>query len=137
MRVRSGSAGLLLCTGIVSGVLALTPAPAIAAAGHGPVLGPSYHPGGEPLVLASDGHGGIWYGGAATYAISQESEAESSIWHLTAGGGVTRLQLPVKPVSRFAPYFATGQDGVEWFLAETDVNAAWSWAGSLPRASLR
>jgi len=112
--------------GIVSGVLALTcaPAPAIAAAGRGPVLGPSYHPGGEPLILASDGHGGIWYGGAATYVVSEESEAESSIWHLTAGGGVTRLQLPTKPVSRFAQYFATGQDGVEWFLAETDINAS-------------
>ena len=90
MRVRSGSAGSLLCMGILSGVLALTPAPAIAAAGRGPVLGPSYHPGGEPLILASDGHGGIWYAGAATYAVSEEAEAESSVWHLTAGSGVTR-----------------------------------------------
>ncbi len=124
MRVRSGSAGSLLCMGILSGVLALTPAPAIAAAGRGPVLGPSYHAGGEPLILASDAHGGIWYGGAAPYAVSEESEAESSIWHLSAGGGVTRLQLPTKPVSRFAQYFATGRDGVEWFLAETDINAS-------------
>jgi virginiamycin B lyase len=126
MRVGSGSTGSLLCMGIVSGVLALTcsPAPAIATAGPGPVVEPSYHPGGEPLILASDGHGGIWYGGAATHVSSEESEAESSIWHLTAGGGVTRLQLPTKPVSRFARYFATGQDGVEWFLAETDINAS-------------
>jgi streptogramin lyase len=29
-----------------------------------------------------------------------------------------------KPVSRFAQYFATGRDGVEWFLAETDINAS-------------
>jgi streptogramin lyase len=126
MRVGSSSAGLLLCLGIVSGVLALTcaPLPAIAATSRGPVLEPPYHPGGEPLILASDGHGGIWYGGAATYVVSEESEAESSIWHLTAGGGVTRLQLPVMPVSRFAQYFATGQAGVEWFLAETDINAS-------------
>jgi streptogramin lyase len=126
MRMGSGSARSLLCMVIASGVLAMTPAPApaIAAAGRGPVLGPSYHPGGEPLILASDGHGGIWYGGAATYVASEESEAESSIWHLTAGGGVTRLQLPTKPVSRFAQYFATGQDGAEWFLAETDINAS-------------
>ncbi len=126
MRVGSGSAGSLLFAGILSGVLALTctPAPAIAAAGRGPVLGRSYRPGGEPLILASDGHGGIWYGGAATYVFSEEAEAESSIWHLTAGGGMTRLQLPTKPVSRFAQYFATGREGVEWFLAETDVNAS-------------
>ena len=126
MRVGSGSVWTLLCLGITNGVLALAPgpAPAIAAAGRGPVLGSSYRPGGEPLILASDGHGGIWYGGAATYVASEESEAESSIWHLTAGGGVTRLQLPTKPVSRFAQYFATGRDGVEWFLAETDINAS-------------
>ena len=126
MRVRSGSAGLLLCMGIISGVLALTPAPApaIAAAGLGPVLEPSYHPGGEPLILASDAHGGIWYGGGAAHAVSEESEAESSIWHLSAGGGVTRFQLPIEPVSRFAEYFATGRDGVEWFLAESDINAS-------------
>jgi streptogramin lyase len=111
--------------GIVSGVLALTcaPAPAIATADPGPVLGPSYHPGGEPLILASDGHGGIWYGGAATYVVSEESEAESSIWHLTAAG-VTRIQLPTTPMARFAQYFATGQDGMEWFLAENDLNAS-------------
>jgi streptogramin lyase len=124
MRVRSVSAGSLLCLSILSGVLALTSGPAIAAVGRGPVLGPSYRPGGEPLVLASDEHGGIWYGGAAAYAISGESEAQSSVWHLTAGGGVTRLQLPTKPVSRFVQYFAAGQDGVEWFLAETDINAS-------------
>jgi streptogramin lyase len=124
MRVRSGSAGSWLCLGILSGVLALTCAPASAAAGRGPVLGRSYRPGGEPLILASDGHGGIWYGGAATYVVSEEAEAESSIWHLAAGGGVTRIQLPTEPVSRFAQYFATGRDGVEWFLAETAVNAS-------------
>jgi streptogramin lyase len=125
MRVGTVSAGSLLCVGIVSGVLALTctPAPAIAASGRGPVLEPSYHPGGEPLIFASDGNGGIWYGGAATYAASEEAEAESSIWHLTTGG-VTRIQLPTKPVARFAQYFATGRDGVEWFLAETDINAS-------------
>jgi streptogramin lyase len=119
----SSSTKSLLCMGIASGVLALTcaPASAIAVVGRGPVLRPSYHPGGEPLILASDGHGGIWYGGAATYVVSKESEAESSIWHLTAGGGVIRLQLPPR---RFAQYFATGQDGVEWFLAETDINAS-------------
>jgi streptogramin lyase len=112
--------------GIVSVVLTLACmlAPVIAAAGQAPVLGHSYRPGGEPLILASDGHGGIWYGGAATYVVSEEAEAESSIWHLTAGGGMTRLQLPTKPVSRFAQYFATGRDGVEWFLAETDLNAS-------------
>jgi streptogramin lyase len=126
MRVGTVWAGSLLCVGIVSGVLALTctPAPAIAAAGRGPVLEPSYRPGGEPLILASDGNGGIWYGGAATYAASEEAEAESSTWHLTAGGGVTRIQLPTKPVARFAQYFATGRDGVEWFLAENDINAS-------------
>jgi streptogramin lyase len=125
MRVRAGSAGSLLCLVIVSGVLTMTCLPAAsAAAARGPVLEPSYRPGGEPLVLASDARGGIWYGGAATYAVSEEAEAESSVWHLTAGGGVTRLQLPTEPVSRFAQYFAAGRDGVEWFLAETDVNAS-------------
>ncbi len=133
MRVRSGSAGSLLCMGILSGVLALTPAPAIAAAGRGPVLGPSYHPGGEPLILASDAHGGIWYGGAAPYAVSEESEAESSIWHLSAGGGVTRLQLPTKPVSRFAQYFATGGTAWSGSWPRPTSTPAWSWAGSRPQ----
>jgi hypothetical protein len=61
MQMGSSSTKSLLCMGIASGVLALTcaPASAITAAGRGPMLKPSYHPGGEPLILASDGHGGI------------------------------------------------------------------------------
>jgi streptogramin lyase len=126
MRSGSGWAKTLRCLSIVSGVLALAcvRAPALVAAGRGPVLGRSYRPGGEPLILASDGQGGIWYAGAASYVVSEETEAESSIWHLTARGGVARFQLPIKPVARFAEYFAIGQDGVEWFLAENAVNAS-------------
>jgi streptogramin lyase len=92
--------------------------------GRGPLLAPSFRPGGEPLILASDGHGGVWYAGAAADAISEEAEAESSIWHLTAGGGVTRIRLPAEPAESFAQYFAAGRDGAEWFLSENAANAS-------------
>jgi len=118
-----GWTGWMACA-IASALVVCVSAPACGADTAGPVVASSFRPGGEPLILASDGHGGIWYAGAATYAVSEEAEAESSVWHLTAGSGVTRIELPTKPVARFAQYFATGRDGVEWFLAETDVNAS-------------
>lgn len=69
---------------------------AFGAGGVGPAVASSFLPGGEPLVLASDGQGGIWYGGAAPLVVSDEPEAEASVWHLAVGGGVTRVQLPLK-----------------------------------------
>jgi streptogramin lyase len=90
----------------------------------GPVVASSFRPGGEPLILASDGRGGIWYGGAAPYVVSDEPEAEASMWHLAAGGGVTRVQLPIEPAVRFVQDFAVGPDGTEWVLTGTDANSS-------------
>lgn len=115
-----------LAAGVLAGSIstALMSTPAAYALGAGPVLAPTFQPGGEPLILASDGNGGIWYGGGATHVVSEEPEAEASIWHLTSGGAVTRVQLPTKPDPRFAEYFAAGPEGTEWFLADTDANTS-------------
>lgn len=123
MRIELGWARWL-CACAVVGVLALMWMSATASGVDraGPAVAPSFRPEGEPLILASDGSGGIWYGGAAVYVVSDEPEAEASVWHLSTVGRVTRIALPTKPVSRQPEYFAAGRNGVEWFLAGTDVN---------------
>jgi streptogramin lyase len=123
MRSGLASLGWLFAFVVVGVLVPICPSAMASAAGAaGPVAEASFHPGGEPLILASDGSGGIWYGGAAVYVVSDESEAEASVWHLPPGGRWTRIALPTEPVSRWPEYFAAGPNGVEWFLADTEVN---------------
>ncbi len=136
MGVQPGSGLRAPLLAAVCAMLALASCAHAATTDAGPQLPSSYVPGGEPLMLAPDGRGGIWYGGAAVAAVSPEEEAGSTLWHLAAGGGVTRFQLPTAPKSRFAQYFATGRDGTEWFLAETDVDASVELGSVSPAGAL-
>ena len=76
---------------------------------------------GYPVILASGGGGGIWYGGAIDDIGglgSEPVEYAERIDYITPGGEFLDLGFPEGLTSRFPRYFARGAGEEEWFLAD-------------------
>jgi virginiamycin B lyase len=76
---------------------------------------------GYPVILASGGGGGIWYGGAIDDIGglgSEPTEYVERIDYISPGGELLDLGFPEGLSSRFPRYFARGAGEEEWFLAD-------------------
>jgi streptogramin lyase len=126
-RWRGSVLALVVATQVVAGVAVGGATASAAVAARAGVGRPAGHETstprvpGYPVILASGGGGGIWYGGAIDDIGglgSEPAEYVERIDYITPGGEFLDLGFPEGLASRFPRYFARGSGEEEWFLAD-------------------